>query len=105
MPAPSATQVADDLRPADRVAEDIATRGEQARILLFAAVGPLVAGYVVLAALLAFVVAIAPGGSISAGGILAATGPVWLAAVHVPLIIGGHPLGMLPLLPTVGVVF
>ena len=105
MPAPSATQVADDLRPAARVDEDQATRGEQARALLFAALGPLVAGYVVLAALLAFVVAIAPGSSISASGILAATGPAWLAATHVPLIIGGHPLGMLPLLPTVGVVF
>jgi hypothetical protein len=105
MPAPSATQVADDLRPGARVDEDQATRGEQARVLLFAALGPLVAGYVVLAALLAFVVAIAPGSSISAGGILAATGPAWLAATHVPLIIGGHPLGMLPLLPTVGVVF
>ncbi|HEY4460405.1 MAG TPA: DUF6350 family protein [Pseudonocardiaceae bacterium] len=103
MPAPSATQVADD--PAARVDEDQATRGEQARILLFAALGPLVTGYVVLAALLAFVVAIAPGSGISFVGILAATGPAWLAATHVPLIIGGHPLGMLPLLPAVGVVF
>lgn len=105
MPAPSATQVANDLRPAVPVAEDQATRGEQARILFFAALGPLVTGYVVLAALLAFVVAIAPGSSISVSGILAATGPAWLASTHVPLIIGGHPLGMLPLLPTVGVVF
>ena len=105
MPAPSATPVADDLSPASLVGEDQATRGEQARILLFAALGPLAAGYVALAALLAFVVAIAPGSSISLVGILAATGPAWLAAVHVPLIIGGHPLGMLPLLPTVGVAF
>lgn len=105
MPAPFATQVADDRRPAARVDEDPAGRGEQARALLFAALGPLVAGYVVLAALLGFVVAIAPGSSISLGGILAATGPAWLAALHVPLIIGGHPLSMLPLLPTVGLVF
>jgi hypothetical protein len=104
MPAPSGTQVAEDLRPAAQVDEDQATRGEQARVLLVAALGPLVAGYVALAALLAFVVAIAPGSSISIGGILAATGPAWLAATHVPLIIGGHPLGMLPLLPTAGVV-
>ncbi|HEX3778115.1 MAG TPA: DUF6350 family protein [Pseudonocardiaceae bacterium] len=77
------------------------TRGERARILLFAAIGPLVAGYLILAALLALIVAIAPGGAISPLGILAATGPTWLAAMHVQLIISGHPLGMLPLLPTV----
>jgi hypothetical protein len=107
MPAPSATRAGDQTDRAaqnrvedHRVDESWATRGEQARILLFAALGPLVAGYVALAALLAFVVAIAPGSSISFLGILAATGPAWLAALHVPLIIGGHPLGMLPLLLT-----
>jgi hypothetical protein len=76
------------------------TRSERIRILLFAAVGPLVAGYLALAALLALAVALAPGSSISTDGILAATGPTWLAAMHVQLIISGHPLGMLPLLPT-----
>ena len=68
MPAPFGTQVADDLRRAAPVAEDQATRGEQARILFFAALGPLVTGYVAVAALLAFVVAIAPGSSISISG-------------------------------------
>ncbi|HEY4021916.1 MAG TPA: DUF6350 family protein [Pseudonocardiaceae bacterium] len=111
MPAPSATPVdhvvdegqqADQGRQAD---EDRATRGEQARILALAALGPLIAGYLVLGVLLAFVVAIAPGSGISIGGILGATGPTWLAAVHVPLIIAGHPLSVLPLLPTVFVVF
>ena len=107
MPAPSATRAADQ---AEDRAEDVsvddgwATRGEQARILLFAALGPLAAGYAAVAALLAFVVAIAAGSSISFVGILAATGPGWLAALHVPLIIGGHPLSMLPLLPTALVV-
>lgn len=111
MPAPSATsadQAVDDGQQADQrrwVDEDRATRGEQARILVFAALGPLVAGYLVLAALLAVVVAIAPGSSISFAGILGATGPTWLAALHVPLIIAGHPLGLLPLLPTVFLVF
>jgi hypothetical protein len=112
MPAPSATpadhEVADEVAQADEqrgVDAGRATRGEQVRILLFAALSPLVVGYVALAALLAFVVAIAPGSSISVGGILAATGPAWLAALHVPLIIDGHPLGMLPLLPTVLLVF
>ncbi|HJP78352.1 MAG TPA: DUF6350 family protein [Pseudonocardiaceae bacterium] len=112
MPAPSATpadhDVLDEVAPVDEqrsIDESRATRGEQARILLFAALSPLVAGYVALAALLAVVVAIAPGSSISVGGILAATGPAWLAALHVPLIIDGHPLSMLPLLPTALLVF
>lgn len=112
MPAPSATstdhEVADDRASVDRrrqADEDRVSRGEQARILLFAALSPLVAGYVALAVLLAVVVALAPGSSVSFDGILGATGPVWLAALHVPLIIAGHPLGVLPLLPTAFVVF
>ncbi len=96
MSAPCATPPADEERT---------SRGERFRVLVFAAIGPLIAGYAVLGALLALVVAIAPGSGISAGGILAATGPAWLAALHVPLIIAGHPLGMLPLLPTVLLVF
>ena len=113
MPAPSATpptdEVIEEVQPTAQARswadDDRASRGEQFRILVFAAIGPLVAGYAALAALLAFVVAIAPGSSISAGGILAATGPAWLAALHVPLIIAGHPLGMLPLLPSMLLVF
>jgi hypothetical protein len=113
MPAPSATpptdEVIEEAQPAAPARswadDDRASRGEQFRILAFAAIGPVVAGYAALAALLAFVVAIAPGSSISAGGILAAAGPAWLAALHVPLVIAGHPLGMQPLLPTALLVF
>ncbi|PKV91985.1 hypothetical protein ATK30_2773 [Amycolatopsis echigonensis] len=74
------------------------------RVLLVAALGPLVTGYAVVATLLALVTLTAEHAIFSAGGVLLSAGPGWLAAYQVELGIGGHPLGMLPLLPTVGVV-
>ncbi|WP_235078927.1 cell division protein PerM [Amycolatopsis orientalis] len=74
------------------------------RVLLVAALGPLVTGYAVVATLLALVALTAGHAIFSAGGVLLSAGPGWLAAYQVELGIGGHPLGMLPLLPTVGVV-
>lgn len=70
-------------------------------VYLSVAVFPPVAGYLVLAALFGMVTAIAPGATVSFAGVLAAAGPGWLAACHVPLDIAGHPLGVLPLLPAV----
>jgi hypothetical protein len=72
------------------------------RILLTAALGPLVIGYTAVAALLAVITATAENAQFSAVGVLLAAGPGWLAAHQVPVEISGHPLGMLPLLPTIG---
>lgn len=74
------------------------------RVLLAAALGPLVTGYAVVATLLALVALTAQHAVFSAGGVLLSAGPGWLAAYQVELGIGGHPLGMLPLLPTIGAV-
>ncbi|MFD2466704.1 cell division protein PerM [Amycolatopsis silviterrae] len=74
------------------------------RVLLAAALGPLVTGYAVVATLLALVTLTAQHAIFSAGGVLLSAGPGWLAAYQVELGIGGHPLGMLPLLPTIGAV-
>ncbi|WP_244223856.1 DUF6350 family protein [Amycolatopsis circi] len=74
------------------------------RVLLVAALGPLVTGYAAVATLLTLVTLTAQHAIFSAGGVLLSAGPGWLAAYQVELGIGGHPLGMLPLLPTIGVV-
>jgi hypothetical protein len=72
------------------------------RFLALAALGPLVTGYAVVAALLALVAALATHSDFSTIGVLLAAGPAWLAAFQVPLDIAGHELGALPLLPTIG---
>ncbi len=74
------------------------------RVLLAAALGPLVTGYAAVATVLALVALTAGRTAFSATGVLLAAGPGWLAAHQVRLGLGGHPLGMLPLLPTLGVV-
>jgi hypothetical protein len=74
------------------------------RVLSLAALGSLVTGYAAVAALLALVTAIAPLAHFSTTGVVVAALPGWLAAHQVPLGIGGLELGMLPLLPTLGVV-
>ncbi|MGQ0837609.1 cell division protein PerM [Actinokineospora sp.] len=72
----------------------------RARVLAVAALGPLLAGYAAVAALLALVTAIAPLAHFSTVGVLGAALPGWLAAHQVPLGVQGHLLGALPLLPT-----
>ncbi len=74
------------------------------RVLLTAALGPLVTGYAAVATVLALVALTAGRTAFSGTGVLLAAGPGWLAAHQVRLGIGGHPLGVLPLLPTLGVV-
>lgn len=93
MPAPQSVAhgVADQARPGP---------DDRRRVLVLAAVGPLVTGYVGIAALLALLAATASGPAVSVPGMLAAAGPAWLAGYHVPVDIAGHELGVLPLLPT-----
>ncbi|SEB34270.1 hypothetical protein SAMN04489727_0956 [Amycolatopsis tolypomycina] len=73
------------------------------RVLLAAALGPLITGYAAVATVLAVVALTAGRAAFSGTGVLLAAGPGWLAAHQVRLGIGGHPLGVLPLLPTLGV--
>lgn len=72
------------------------------RVLFAAALGPLVTGYAAVATLVALVALTAERTPFSGAGVLLASGPGWLAAHQVRLGIGGHPLGVLPLLPTIG---
>jgi hypothetical protein len=74
---------------------------ERVRVLAVAAVGPVVIGFAAIAAVLALVSALAAGATFSTAGVLVAACPGWLAAWHVPVAIGGHTLGALPLLPTI----
>lgn len=67
------------------------------------AVGPLVTGYLAIATLLAVVTGIASNARFTTSGVLTAALPSWLAAHQVPIEIFGLELGVLPLLPTVGV--
>lgn len=76
----------------------------RARVLVGAALGPLVVGYLSVAAVLALVVAAATRSHFSTLGVLTAAMPAWLGAFQVPLTLGGHHLGALPLLPTLGMV-
>lgn len=73
------------------------------RALTFLAVAPIVTSYVALAALLALVTAIASNAQFTTAGVLRAALPGWLAAHQVPIEIFGLELGILPLLPTIGV--
>lgn len=73
------------------------------RVWTFLAVGPLVTSYVAIAGLLAIVTGIASNAQFTATGVLLAAMPGWLAAYQVPIEIFGLELGILPLLPTIGV--
>ncbi|GAA3538911.1 hypothetical protein GCM10022222_23120 [Amycolatopsis ultiminotia] len=90
--------------PVDDASGAAVTPAMRLRVVLTAALGPLVTGYAALATLLALVSLTAERTAFSAGGVLLSAGPGWLAAYQVQLGIGGHPLGMLPLLPTLAVV-
>ncbi|WP_424189691.1 DUF6350 family protein [Actinokineospora sp. G85] len=81
-------------------ARDDAPAPALARVLVVAALVPLLAGYTAVAAVLGVVTATAAGGGFSTSGVLAAAVPGWLAAHQVPLVIDGRELGALPLLPT-----
>jgi hypothetical protein len=73
------------------------------KALIAAAFGPLIAGYALVVALFALVTAIASIAHFSVPGVLRAAAPGLLAAYQVPVTIAGSPLGVLPLLGTIGV--
>lgn len=92
------------LHPSPQVTREPDERPSAARkalIVGLAALSPLIAGYAAVAALLALVTALASNEPFDTGGVLLAAGPGWLTAAHVPVEIGAHPLGVLPLLLTV----
>jgi hypothetical protein len=65
--------------------------------------GPLITGYIGIVILLATVTGMASSAKLTTAGILIAALPGWLAAHQVPIEIFGPELGVLPLLPTIGV--
>ncbi|SFB32369.1 hypothetical protein SAMN05216266_108145 [Amycolatopsis marina] len=87
----------------DREAAATVSGGMRARALITAAVAPLVTGYVAVAALLTAVTSTATQGKFDPVEVLLAAGPSWLATYQVPVEIDGRTLGLLPLLPTIGV--
>ncbi|WP_052371443.1 DUF6350 family protein [Amycolatopsis taiwanensis] len=82
----------------DRSSEPAPAAG--VRTVVAAALGPLIAGYAAVAAVLGLVTAIASVATFTVSGVLQAAGPGWLAAYQVPLTISGRPLGVLPLTAT-----
>jgi hypothetical protein len=79
------------------------SRATRTRVLAAAALGPLITGYALVATLFAVVIGAAERSQFSASGVLLAAAPGWLAAHQVPVDIAGRPLGVLPLVPTIGV--
>jgi hypothetical protein len=93
----------EDTDPDDLTYPDEPVRG-RVRVLLMAALGPLIIGYAAVAAVLALVVSAATRTHFSTTSLLSAALPGWLATYQVPLTLGGHRFGALPLLPTVAIV-
>ncbi|MEV6908928.1 DUF6350 family protein [Amycolatopsis sp. NPDC051071] len=85
----------------DVVLEPEVSKAKRVRVLLSAACTPLLFSYTAVATVLAVVSFAADRTRFSATGALLAAGPGWLAAWQVQLELGGHPLGVLPLLPTI----
>jgi uncharacterized protein DUF6350 len=77
--------------------------GDRFRALAFSAMLVLVLGYLA-AVLVAALAGLTAGAGFGLGALLATAVPLWLAAHQVPLNVAGAPLGVLPLLPTVGMV-
>ncbi|MEU3621601.1 hypothetical protein BS329_21825 [Amycolatopsis coloradensis] len=84
----------------DLVPEPEVSRAKRVRVLLTAACTSLLFSYTAVATVLAVVAFAADRIRFSTVGALLAAGPGWLAAWQVELELGGHPLGVLPLLPT-----
>ena len=76
---------------------------DRLRVLLAAAMGTVLFSYAVLVPAVAVVV-MSAGGGLSADSAFAAAIPLWLAAHQIPLALGGQPLSVLPLVPTVVVI-
>jgi hypothetical protein len=73
------------------------------RAVTFLALGPLVGGYACVVVVLAVVTGTASNAGLTTAGVLRAGLPSWLAAHQVPIGILGVELGVLPLLPTIGI--
>ncbi|MFP5019892.1 cell division protein PerM [Pseudonocardia phyllosphaerae] len=105
-PEPARTATAVRERPAPEYEIQVPDRGhglDRIRILLVAALGAVLVGYTVLVPLGA-VLAATGGASTGFDGALATAVPLWLAAYQIPIAVGGHELGVLPLLSTLLVV-
>ncbi|AXB46927.1 DUF6350 family protein [Amycolatopsis albispora] len=88
-------------RLSDHGTHEQVTGAARVRVLLVAAVLPLLVGYTLAAGSVAAVAGLAPGSGFTLTGALRGGGPAWLATQQVPLGLGGHPLSVLPLLPTI----
>ncbi|WP_433556807.1 cell division protein PerM [Pseudonocardia xinjiangensis] len=75
---------------------------DRLRLLLAGAMGTVIVSYALLVPAAVLVIATG-GGGISIDGAFAAAIPLWLAAHQIPLALGGQPLSVLPLLPTIAV--
>jgi len=73
-------------------------------VVLAAAMGTVLISYAVLVPAVGVIV-LSAGGGLSADSAFAAAIPLWLAAHQIPLALGGQPLSVLPLLPTVAVLW
>ncbi|MBV9922981.1 MAG: hypothetical protein JOY78_19300, partial [Pseudonocardia sp.] len=76
---------------------------DRLRVLMATAMGTVLISYAVLVPAVAVVVVTA-GSGLPVDAAFAATIPLWLAAHQIPLALGGQPLSVLPLVPTVAVV-
>lgn len=95
------TSEADEWSDVDESVDE-ASPAARLRVLLFAALAPLVTGYALVATLLALITVSAERARFTVIGVVLSAGPGWLAAHQVPIDIGGKPFGVLPLLPTIG---
>jgi hypothetical protein len=75
---------------------------DRLRLLMAGAMGTVLISYALLVPA-AVAVILTGGGPFSLDGAFAAAIPLWLAAHQIPLVLGGQPLSVLPLLPTAGV--
>jgi hypothetical protein len=83
--------------------DEFGSPGARFRLLLASALGSILLSYV-LAVLVAALAGLTAGAAPVPGALLDAAIPLWLAAHQVPLLVDGAPLGVLPLLPTVGLI-
>ncbi|MBO0877187.1 MAG: hypothetical protein J2P19_27740, partial [Pseudonocardia sp.] len=82
---------------------DYGSPGTRFRLLLASALGSVLLSYV-LAVLVAALAGLTAGAALAPGALLDAAIALWLAGHQVPLLVDGAPLGVLPLLPTVGLI-
>lgn len=88
----------------DLVPRSEVSKAKRVRVLLSTALSSLIFSYAAVVTVLAVVAFAADRARFSTVGTLLAAGPGWLAAHQVEIEFGGHPLGVLPLLPTIAVV-